>query len=94
MNIFVKSHFQISQFISDNKDKLSEVELASIVENYADTEVVSESAVDHLMLQAKPMTTLGEYMIEKYGGLEAAYAMIPAIVEAFKSRNANKSIND
>ena len=88
MSIFVKDHSPITQFIRENKGKLSETELASIVQNYADTGVASEFAVEQLMLQAKPKTILIEQAIENFGGVELAFKKPSCFLDFLNSMNS------
>jgi len=81
MNILHNSYAYIAEFINQNKGKYSESYIAAIVKTKLTEEYASESAIDTIMLQAKPMTILGERLIEKLSSLEAAHSAIPEIVD-------------
>jgi len=87
MNIFVKNHSQITHLISENKGRLSEAELVSLVNYYADTEFASEIAVEQLMWQAKPKTLLIERAVEGFGGIEFAFANLECFLGLLRSIN-------
>ena len=72
MNIIFNDFTHIVEFIAENKGRYSESYIAGIVKHEMETEFASELAIDAVMLQAKPMTILGERLIAYFGNKQAA----------------------
>ena len=88
MKMIYKDYTPVSRFITENKERYSEEQMAAIVKTVLDAEFASEIIVDHLMWQAKPDTMLGEWLIEEFGNIEMAYKMMPYFAQLVRRRNS------